>query len=159
MATFWGTYYMTDTGQSKHIILFCSYINPLRYSCHHHFTKWENKIQRSQLSKSVSIESGRSKIQTQILLSPEVSVWGIDTYPAAAAAAAKSLQSRLTLCNPLDYSPPGSSVHHDSPGKNTGVGCYALLQGTFPTQGSNCVFYVSCIARWILHGEGPSMLG
>ena len=25
----------------------------------------------------------------------------------------------------------------DSPGKNTGVGCIALLQGIFPTQGSN----------------------
>ena len=25
----------------------------------------------------------------------------------------------------------------DSPGKNTGVGCYFLLQGIFPTQGSN----------------------
>ena len=25
----------------------------------------------------------------------------------------------------------------DSPGKNTGVGCHALLQGTFPIQGSN----------------------
>ena len=24
-----------------------------------------------------------------------------------------------------------------SPGKNTGVGCHALLQGIFPTQGSN----------------------
>ena len=31
----------------------------------------------------------------------------------------------------------GSSVHGDSPGKNTGVDCYALLQGIFPTQGSN----------------------
>ena len=29
----------------------------------------------------------------------------------AAAAAAKSLQSRLTCCDPLDCSPPGSSVH------------------------------------------------
>ena len=29
----------------------------------------------------------------------------------AAAAAAKSLQSRLTLCNPIDSSPPGSSAH------------------------------------------------
>ena len=28
-------------------------------------------------------------------------------------------------------------VHSDSPGKNTGVGCHALLQGIFPTQGSN----------------------
>ena len=40
-----------------------------------------------------------------------------------------------TLCNPMDCSPPGSSVHGDSPGKNTGVGCHALLQGIFPTQG------------------------
>ena len=45
--------------------------------------------------------------------------------------------SRLTLCHPTDYSPPGSSVHGDSPGKNTGVGCHALLQGIVPTQGSN----------------------
>ena len=43
----------------------------------------------------------------------------------------------LTLSDPTDCSPPGSSVHGDSPGKNTGVGCYALLQGIFPTQGSN----------------------
>ena len=42
-----------------------------------------------------------------------------------------------TLCDPMDYSPPGSSVHGDSPGRNTGVGCHALLQGIFPTQGSN----------------------
>ena len=42
-----------------------------------------------------------------------------------------------TLCEPLDCSPPGSSVHGDSPGKNTGVGCSALLQGIFPTQGLN----------------------
>ena len=40
-----------------------------------------------------------------------------------------------TLCDPMDCSPPGSSVHGDSPGKNTGVGCHALPQGIFPTQG------------------------
>ena len=43
----------------------------------------------------------------------------------------------LTLCDPMDCSPPGSSVHGDSPGKNNGVGCHALLQGIFLTQGSN----------------------
>ena len=42
-----------------------------------------------------------------------------------------------TLFNPMNCSPPGSSVHGDSPGKNTEVGCHALLQGIFPTQGSN----------------------
>ena len=44
-------------------------------------------------------------------------------------------QSCPTLCDPMDCSPPGSSVHRDSPGKNTAVGCHALLQGIFPTQG------------------------
>ena len=43
----------------------------------------------------------------------------------------------LTLCDSLDCSPPGSLVHGDSPDKNTRVGCHVLLQGIFPTQGSN----------------------
>ena len=43
----------------------------------------------------------------------------------------------LTLCNPMDCSPPCSSVHGIFPGKNTGVGSLSLLQGIFPTQGSN----------------------
>ena len=43
----------------------------------------------------------------------------------------------LTLCNSMNYSPPGSSVHGDSPGKNTGGGCHFLLRRIFPTQGSN----------------------
>ena len=46
-------------------------------------------------------------------------------------------QSWLTICYPKDCSPPGSPVNRDSPGKNTGVGCHALLQGIFPTQGSS----------------------
>ena len=50
---------------------------------------------------------------------------------------AKSLQSCLTLCDPIDGSPPGSSVHGVSPGKNTAVGCHFLLQEIFLTQGSN----------------------
>ena len=37
----------------------------------------------------------------------------------------------------MDYSLSASSVLEDSPGKNTGVGCYDLFQGIFPTQGSN----------------------
>ena len=43
----------------------------------------------------------------------------------------------LTLFDPMNLSPPGSSVHRDSPGKNTGFSCHALLQRIFPTQGSN----------------------
>ena len=40
-------------------------------------------------------------------------------------------------CDPVDCSLPGSSVHGDSPGKNTGVVYQALLQGIFLIQGSN----------------------
>ena len=57
-------------------------------------------------------------------------------------------QSCLTLCDPMDRSPPGSSVHGDSPGKNTGLGCHACLQGIFPIQGLNRGLLHS---RWILY--------
>ena len=43
------------------------------------------------------------------------------------------IQLCLMLCNPMD----GSLCPWNSPGKNTGVGCHSLLQGVFPTQGSN----------------------
>ena len=62
----------------------------------------------------------------------------------------------LTLWDSMDCSPPGSSVHEDSPGKNTGVGCHAFLQGIFPTQGSNpglphcvCISIYLCIYIYI----------
>ena len=44
------------------------------------------------------------------------------------AAAAKSLQSCPTLCDPIDGSPLRLPCPWDSPGKNTGVGCHFLLQ-------------------------------
>ena len=55
----------------------------------------------------------------------------VQSKPASymcAAAAAKSIQSCPTLCDPIDSSPPGSPRPWDSPGKNTGVGCHFLLQ-------------------------------
>ena len=42
----------------------------------------------------------------------------------------------------------------DSPGKNTQVGCHALLQGIFPTQGLNPCLYISCIGKWVLYQLG-----
>ena len=39
----------------------------------------------------------------------------------------------------------------DSPDKNTGVGGLALLQGIFPTQGSNLLFYLTCMGRQVLY--------
>ena len=57
----------------------------------------------------------------------------------------KSLQSCPTLCHPMDCSLPGSSVLGFS-SKNTEVGCCALLQGIFPTQGSNLCLL--CLLHW-----------
>ena len=62
---------------------------------------------------------------------------------------AKSLQSCLTLCNPMNHSPPDSSVHGDSPDKNTELGCHFLIQGIFLTQGLNNVGLLHY--RWILY--------
>ena len=72
-------------------------------------------------------DSGNKK-QTQI--------WCLEVGCCYAIVCAKLLQSCPILCNPMDYSPPGSSVQGDSPG-NTGVSTHPLLQGIFPTQGSN----------------------
>ena len=56
---------------------------------------------------------------------------------ASACIHAKSLQFCPTLCDPIDCSLPGSSVHGNFPGKNTGGDCHFLLQGIFPNQRSN----------------------
>ena len=61
-----------------------------------------------------------------------------------------------TVCDAMDCSPPGSSVHGDSPGKNTLVGCHTLLQGIFPTQGSNPgLQHCRVILYWLSHQRSP----
>ena len=68
-------------------------------------------------------------------------------------------QSCPTLCDPMDCSPSGSSVHGDSPGKNIGVGCHALLQGIFPTQRSNPGLpHCRRILHHLSHQESPRIL-
>ena len=57
-------------------------------------------------------------------------------------------QSRPTLCNPMNYSPPGSPVHEILQAKNSGIGSHSLLQRIFLTQGSNSAL--------LHHGSLPS---
>ena len=71
---------------------------------------------------------------------------GQSLFQQCCAVLSRSVVS--TLCNPLDYSLPGSSVPGDSPGKNTKVGCHALLQRILPTLGSN-LGPQHC--RWVLY--------
>ena len=69
---------------------------------------------------------------------------------------AKPLQSCPTILSLIDCSPSCSSVHGDYPGKNSGVGCYALPQGIFLMQESNPCFLMSSIEVLILCRSTPS---
>ena len=61
-------------------------------------------------------------------------------------------QSCPTLCNPMDCSPPGSIVHGDSPGKNTGVGSLPFSRGSSQPRNQT---RVSCIAgRFFISYQG-----
>ena len=64
----------------------------------------------------------------------------------------------LTLCDPIDCTPPGSSIHEDSPGKNIRVGCHTLLQGIFPTQESNWGLLHCRLILYQLNYEGSQKL-
>ena len=66
-------------------------------------------------------------------LPPAMEAWSLNHGKVEVLAT----QSCPPLCDPMDCSPPGSSVHGDSPSRNTGVGSHAFLQGILPTQGSN----------------------
>ena len=66
---------------------------------------------------------------------------------------AKFAQPCLTLCDSMDYSP------WNSPGQNTGVGNLSLLQGIFPTQGSNPGFpHCRRILYQLSHKASPRIL-
>ena len=57
----------------------------------------------------------------------------------------------VTLCDPLDCSLPGSSVHGIFLGKNTGVDCISYSRGSSWPRDESCVSCVFCISRWILY--------
>ena len=58
-------------------------------------------------------------------------------FPGIGCCAVLSHSVVSDSVTPWTVVPQVPFVHGNSPGKNTGVGCHALLQRTFPTQGSN----------------------
>ena len=89
--------------------------------------------------------------------------WGVASLPILCVFYTYVLclvtQSCPTLCEPMDCILPGSSVHGDSPGKNTGVDCHAFLQEIFPTQGSNPgIPHCRQILYHLSHQESLSLL-
>ena len=64
-------------------------------------------------------------------------------------------QLRLTLCDPMDCSPPGSSVRGDSPGKNTGVVTMPSSMGSSQPRDQTWVSNVSHITGIFLTVWAP----
>ena len=82
--------------------------------------------------RTISILTGTILIPLPFLirlLLPLHALYFYSIYEATKpAAAAKSFQFCLTLCDPIDGSPPGSPIPGILQAKNTGVGCHFLLQ-------------------------------
>ena len=68
--------------------------------------------------------------------------WG-EMYVNKRAVLCLAAQLCPTLCDSIDCSPPGSSVHGDSPGENTRVVSHVLLQGIFQPRDQSCVSHIT----------------
>ena len=64
---------------------------------------------------------------------------------------AKSLQSCLTLLDPIDCSPPGSSVHGILQARIPEWDAMPSTRGSSPPRDQTHVSYISCISRWVLY--------
>ena len=64
---------------------------------------------------------------------------------------AQSLQSSPTLCNPMDYSLPDSSVHWISQARILEWVAMPSSRVSSPPRDQTHVSYASCIGRWVLY--------
>ena len=64
---------------------------------------------------------------------------------------AKSLQSCLTLCDPMDHSLPGSSVHGILQERIPEWVAIFFSRGVFPAPGSSPHLFISCSGRQVLY--------
>ena len=63
----------------------------------------------------------------------------------------KLLQSCLTLCDPMDCSPPGSSVHGILQARILEWVAISFFRGSSQPRDQTCISYVSCTGRWIFY--------
>ena len=133
-------------------VYFVSCIN--RWILYH----WSHQESQNNSWMITQLIGGRTRIQTLALYIASVTptydfcsrqpAWFVSTTHVGLESESEVAQSCPTLCDPMDCSLPGSSVHGifqarvllcpwDFPGKSTGVDCHFLLQGIFPTQGFN----------------------
>ena len=136
------------------LFLICVHINRCIYVCTCMYVQFFiQKIDRMSDIQAQASDVSRSRWfiswrRTRILKNQ---AWTKSLPVHASCMHAKLLQSCLTLCDPIDCSPPGSSVHGDSPGKNAGVGCHALLRGSSRPRDQTRISWASCIGRRALY--------
>ena len=63
---------------------------------------------------------------------------------------AKWLQSCVTLCDPMDCSQPGSSVHAIRQARITEWDAISFSRGSSQPWDQTCISYISCLGRWVL---------
>ena len=91
-------------------------------------------------------------ITTKLIL-PEFSFLDgfIFTLISFGCLCAKSLQSCPTLCNPMDYSPPGAFVQGILQAGILEWVAMPSFRGSSQPRDWTCISYVSCVGRWVLH--------
>ena len=70
----------------------------------------------------------------------------------------KLLQLCLTLCNPIDYNPPGSSIHRILQTRILEWIAMPSSSGFSRPRAGTYASYVSCIGRWFFTTSATSML-
>ena len=73
------------------------------------------------------------------------------TYFLCACMHGKLLQSCLTLCNPMDFSPPNSSVHGILQARMLERVAILFSRGSSWPRDQTCISCVSCFGRWFLY--------
>ena len=114
-------------------------------------TSWQ--IDGEQVEAVTDVLFLGSKTTVDGVCGHDIQRWLLLGGKAASNLSAKLLQLCLTLCDPMNYSPPGSPVH--------GILQAGILEWVFMpfSRGSSqlrdltCVSSVSCIGRWVLYHE------
>ena len=104
-----------------------------------HKANWKERDQVSLFTGDVIYVSKKSLNYARI---------NQNQYESLTTLHAKLLQLCPTLCDPAWLLCPWAS-----PGKNTGVGCHALLQGIFRARDQTRVSYSSCIGMQVLYHQ------
>ena len=108
-------------------------------------------LQYSGLENSMDSSWGREELDATERLSLSLWLCDIMIIYIRACMHAKSIQLRLTLWDPLDWRPPGSSVHVILQAKILEwVAMLSSRASSWP-RNQTCFSYVSCIGRWVLY--------